>query len=250
MRSPSLSIMAMTLAGSFVLASPVPAQTDARFAKANQAYADGKFKEAITDYEAMVRSGERTANLFYDLGNAYFRTSDFARAILNYERALSLQPNHPEAQANLRIGRDEARALELTPGWAERLVRFMRLNQSAVAASVLFWTGVFLGVVFLFKAPRQRSWLALSFCALLSAAFLVYFLTTLEHGVKGRSLAIVTGNETQARLATADTAASVMVLPAGSEVKVSQERGDWAYVELPNNQRGWIPAKSIEFVRM
>ena len=66
------------------------AQSDAEFAKANQEYAQGHFKEAIAGYEALVRAGQWNANLFYDLGNAYFRTRDFGRAILNYERALAL----------------------------------------------------------------------------------------------------------------------------------------------------------------
>src|SRR4030081_2618451 len=85
------------------------AQAEGDFTKANQEYAQGHFKEAISGYEALVRAGQWSANLFYDLGNAYFRTSDFGRAILNYERALALQPNHPEAQANLSLARDQAR---------------------------------------------------------------------------------------------------------------------------------------------
>src|SRR5712691_9388165 len=77
------------------------AQSDAQFAKANQEYAAGHFKEAIDGYEALVRAGEWSANLFYDLGNAYFRAGDLGRAILSYERALALDRHHPEAEANL-----------------------------------------------------------------------------------------------------------------------------------------------------
>src|SRR4030095_13658008 len=87
------------------------AQSDAEFAKANQEYAQGHFKDAITSYEAVVRAGRWNANLFYDLGNGYFRTRDFGRAILNYERALALDQHHPEATANLQIARDESRDL-------------------------------------------------------------------------------------------------------------------------------------------
>ena len=96
------------------------AQANADFTKANQDFAQGRFKEAITSYEAVVSAGEWNANLFYDLGNAYFRTHDFGRAILNYERALALDNHHPEATANLQIARDEARALELQPTKLER----------------------------------------------------------------------------------------------------------------------------------
>src|SRR5262244_1508037 len=98
---------------SAVWAVSSPGQTDTNFAKANQEYAQGHFKEAISGYEALVSAGQWSANLFYDLGNAYFKTNDFGRAILNYERALALGRHHPEATPILQIGRDEARALEL-----------------------------------------------------------------------------------------------------------------------------------------
>src|SRR5437016_4213136 len=149
------------------------AQLDSDFAKANQDYAQGNFNEAISGYRTLVGSGQWSANLFYDLGNAYFRTGDFGRAILNYERALALERHHPEATANLQIARDEARALE-----------------------------------------------------------------------------IVTGQDVQARLATADTANSVLALPPGSEVKILSTRGDWVYAVLPNKLRGWIPVKRTELVRL
>ena len=107
-----------------LFASAAFAQSDAEFAKANQEYAQGHFKEAISGYEALVRAGQWSANLFYDLGNAYFRTGDFGHAILNYERALALERHHPEATANLQIARDEARALEMQQSAPERYLRF------------------------------------------------------------------------------------------------------------------------------
>ena len=67
---------------------------------------------------------------------------------------------------------------------------------------------------------------------------------------KGRALAIVTGKDVQARLATADTANSVLALPPGSEIKILSTRGNWVYAALPNNLRGWIPAKDTEQVRL
>jgi hypothetical protein len=73
---------------------------------------------------------------------------------------------------------------------------------------------------------------------------------TLELGARGNALAIVTGKDVEARLATADNASSVLALPPGSEIKVLSERGDWIYAALPNDQRGWIPAKSAEKVRL
>ena len=61
---------------------------------------------------------------------------------------------------------------------------------------------------------------------------------------------MVTVKEIEARLATADNAKSILLLPAGSEITILSERGDWIYAALPNDQRGWIPASSAERVRL
>src|SRR5713101_8598714 len=146
------------------------AQLDSDFAKANHDYAQGNFKEAISGYETLVGSGQWSANLFYDLGNAYFRTGDFGRAILNYERALALERHHPEATANLQIARDEAHALELPPNWPERYLQFASINQYSIAAAVAFWVGVFCIVMLIFARRRSVPLIAtLIFCLLLSA---------------------------------------------------------------------------------
>jgi tetratricopeptide (TPR) repeat protein len=231
----------------FVSAS---AFAQAEFAKGNQEYAQGNFKEAINNYEAVVHAGHWNANLFYDLGNAYFRTHDFGRAILNYERALALDNHHPEATANLQIARDEARALELQPTKLERYLQFASVNQYAIAASVAFWLGIFGIVALIFARRRSAALLFLSILCLLVGGLAVWAIHTLDNGSEGRGLAIVTGNDVQARLATADTANSVLALPPGSEIKILSMRGDWMYAALPNDLRGWIQTKNAEQVRL
>jgi len=233
----------------FVAASAF-AQSDADFAKANQEYAQGNFKEAINNYEAVVRTDHWNANLFYDLGNAYFRTHDFGRAILNYQRALALDNHHPEATANLQIARDESRALELQPTKMERYLQFASVNQYTIAAAVAFWLGIFGIVALIFARRRSAALIFLSILCLLVGAMAVWAIHTLDNGSEGRGLAIVTGNEVQARLATADTANSVLALPPGSEIKILSTRGDWMYAALPNDLRGWIQTKNADQVRL
>lgn len=80
-----------------------------------------------------------------------------------------------------------------------------------------------------------------------AAAFAVY---QLETGSAGAGLAIVTKKNIQARLATAESAGTVLLLPAGSEIKILSTRGEWSYAALPNDLRGWIPAQSAERVRL
>jgi len=225
-------------------------QPEGDFTKANQEYAQGHFKEAISGYEALVGAGQWSANLFYDLGNAYFRVGDFGRAILNYERAIALERHHPEATANLQIARDEARALELQQSGPEGYLQFASVNEYSIAAAIAFWLVVFAIVMLIFARGRSSTLIAtLIFCLVVSAVA-IYAVWTLERGSNGSAMAIVTGNNVQARLATADTANSVLALPPGSEVKILSTRGDWIYAALPNNLRGWIPAKDAQQVRL
>src|SRR5204862_1015657 len=72
----------------------------------------------------------------------------------------------------------------------------------------------------------------------------------LENGTRGQGLAIVIAENAEARVATVDSARSVLALPAGSEVVILEERGDWNYAALPNDQRGWIAASAVEKVRL
>ena len=233
-----------------IAASLAPAQSTTQFTKANQEYAAADFDAAARDYEELVRSGQDIPNVFYNLGNAYFRKKDFGRAILNYERALALDPRHPEARANLQITRDQARALELIPTRWERLVATGTQNEWAIAAAIAFWVFAFSTVVLIFRARRRGGLIVLSIFSLAIVAIGAFEAWQLEHGKHGAGLAIVTAENADARLATADTANRVLTLPPGSEIQVVSQRGDWIYAILPNNLRGWMPAKSAELVRL
>jgi tetratricopeptide (TPR) repeat protein len=232
------------------LGTSVLAQSDAEFMKANQAYAQGHFVQAIDGYEGLVRSRQWSANLFYNLGNAYFRTGDFGRAILNYERALALERHHPEATANLQIARDETRALEMDQSWSERYLRSASSNQYSIMAAIAFWVGVLCVIRRVFLRRRSNMTVGLAIFSLLIFATSTFAIYEFEYGSKGRALAIVTGKDVQARLATADTANAVLALPPGSEIKILSTRGDWLYAALPSNLRGWVPAKDAEPVRL
>ena len=249
MRAP-LFLLILTGLLCLTMTTPAGAETDATFNKANADYAAGHFPDAIAGYESLVKSRQWNPVLFYDLGNAYFRTGDFGRAILNYERALALEPAQPEARANLQLARDQARAIELAPGWTETHLDFLTRDQFAWLTAAAFWGAAAILLGLYFAQRRSVVWIfALVLLGAISAgaAVVVY---QLETGSTGSDLAIVTKKNIQARLATAESAGTVLLLPAGSEVKILSTRGDWCYAALPNDLRGWIPAQSAERVRL
>lgn len=228
----------------------VAAQEPEPITKANQEYNAGRFREAIGLYKTAIEAGQTNAPLFYNLGNAWFRAGDFGQAILNYKRALALEPGHPEAVANLRLARDKARALELQPVRWDSLTGRASPKQYSIVVAASFWVAAF-SFAALFAARRRSTLLVLT--SLLTLIVFVASLAALyarETGKNGRALAVVTAKNIEARVATADNAGSVLLLPPGSEIKILSTRGDWIYAALPNDLRGWIPAASAERVRL
>ena len=224
------------------------AQSDPEFAKANDEFAKGDFKAAISDYEALVHAKQWSAPLFYNLGNAYFRAGDFGKSILNYERALALDPHQPEAAANIVLVREEARALELQRNGFDSALKHVSATPVTIAAAVGFWVLLFGVILRIFS--RQRSVLPMTLATLgclvaVVSAAVVYRIETTRS-----NLGVITGHDTRARLATADNASTVLQLPPGSEVQILSRRGEWMYAALPNNLKGWLPSSSVESVRL
>lgn len=246
-----LIAIALGLTASLAPAAPSqPTDANATFAKGNADFKAGQFPAAIGQFESLVKSGQWNAALFYDLGNAYYRQGDFGRAILNYQRALALNPDLAEAQANLQLARDQARALELPADWAQAHLSFLTRAQFTWLAALAFWgaAAILCGLYFMRRRAVVWVFAFVLLCAVSAgAAYAVYALETGSHGA---DLAIVTQPDIQARLATAESAGTVLVLPPGSEIKILSTRGDWSYAALPNDLLGWIPARSAEPVRL
>lgn len=218
------------------------------FETANDAYDQGKFSEAKAGYEKQVDAGVWSANLFYNLGNADYRLGAPGRAMLDYERALALDPAHPEARANLAVLRKETGAKLRAATWQDTAFVGRSLDLWTMVAAVAGWVGLF-GVALLFtgkRAEKSGLWLVTMVGVLVCG----YAAGVLWWRGQERSVAIVVAKDAQARLAPADSAALAEALPAGSRVRVLSERGEWIYCALPGAGRGWIPRQAVERVRL
>jgi tetratricopeptide (TPR) repeat protein len=226
--------------GLFVFAASLRADD---FDTANQLYDQGKFGDAKQFYERMVDRGEWSANLFFNLGNAAYRSDVPGRAVLNYERALALDPTHAEARANLQWLRNQTGARVRARTWHDYAFPALSGDIFAIVAAVAGWGAIFCASAALFD---RKAWGWATLLALLAG----YAVTGALRADQDTNVAIVTAKETAARLAPADRASVAEPLPAGSRVRVLSERGDWVYCALPGGGRGWIPDTRIEKVRL
>ena len=218
------------------------------FEGANQAYDHGKFSEAKVGYEKLVEAGEWSANLFYNLGNADYRLGAPGRAMLDYERALALDPAHPEARANLAVLQKQTGARKRAAAWEDAVFVAKSVNAWTIVAAAAAWLAIFsLALIGTSKRSEKFGlWLTTAAAVLVCA----YAAGVLWWRGQERAMAIVVAQQTEARLAPADSAGLAEALPAGSRVQVLSERGEWIYCVLPGAGRGWIPQQAVERVRL
>ncbi len=243
-RSPEPAVRGRTLRLAMMLLLLCVRAQAGDFEKANDLYDGGQFADAKKLYEKLSEAGERSANLFHNLGNAEYRIGSPGRAALGYERALALAPRHAEARANLAFVREQTRASGLDVMLADRALRWLSADAWTVIGAVAAWA-VLISLAAIFttaRAARGSLWIA-TIAGVLIAACAIFGVRLHQ---RDRALAIVTAKEIEAHLAPAKSAALAGVLPAGSRVRVLSERGPWIFCELPGERRGWVEAGTIE----
>lgn len=216
-----------------------------QFDAANHFYEAGKFDQAKSAYDQLVKSGPWSANLFYNRGNAEWKLGDAGRAALDYERALSLDPFHPQARANLGFVREQTGAKVAEQQWWQRALDAINASTASVLLSVCGWVALFsLAIALLRPEERTGPIVTLAICLLLGG----YAAGSLWESNTLATKAIVVAKSVQARDAPADVAPVADTLPAGSEVLAPEERGQWTYCTLPDGNRAWVPADAIQRV--
>ncbi len=233
----------------FLLASgllALPAMGTA-FDDANTLYGKGDHAAAAKAYTALVEQGERSANLFHNRANAEYRLGQKGAAILDYERALALQPGHPEATANLAFLRAQTAARTEQPGRWERLLAWPERathGRAAWGAAAGFWIVLFSLAPLVWR--RRVAWGPAILGLLL---FGICGASTVWEAKRG-ALWIVTANRAIARVAPAESSETVAALATGSQLRLVLERGEWLLVKLPDGKQGWLPRTGAEPVAL
>jgi len=205
------------------------------FVRANTAYASGKYSDAVGDFEQMVGRKEFSAPLFYNLGNAYFRSGKTGPAILNYERALWLNPADPDAKANLRFVRKTAGLFEPTAAWWQFVPGWISLNVWSWIASISWF---FLCTVLIIRSWKKGTKWTYSILAV-SCAVLVLALACALIRVPDLRRAVVLVAEVPLRVAPLEKSPAPSTLKVGDMVRIENQRGPFFYVETEDGKTGW-----------
>lgn len=220
--------------------------------RANQQYEAGQYAAAVEIYEAILAAGLHNSDLYYNLGNAYFKQGELGRAILNYRRAQRLSPRDGDIAANLDFARRQAAdRLEASDGTLANLSQataaWLTLNEAVVLA-LFVWVLICYFAVLAILLPRPRrifNWTmgGLALLLLLGAASIGNRLYNEWQYppavVVARQIDITSGP------GSADQYVVNFTLHAGAEVRLLESRPGWRRVALPGDLQGWAPVEAM-----
>ena len=218
-----------------------------QFQKGVEAYEAGKYQAAIDEWKSLDESGMKSCDLYYNLGNGYFKKGEFPTAILYYEKALLEKPFDKEVKHNLALANERiVKQIKPLPdfflkrGWTNSSNIFSA-NTWSWLALVFFWIGIGLVITRLFDWKKGR----LQGHYLLGGGLVVMSLLFLLLGFsRGRleqdsRMAIVLKSNIELRTAPESTV-DIMELPEGTKLDIIDKIGVWEKVEAPNGEVGWI----------
>ncbi|MFO7658432.1 MAG: tetratricopeptide repeat protein [Bacteroidales bacterium] len=239
----------------FFLLNPVVAfDTNSMLQTGNTHYVNNDFRRAADTWQQVADSGFVAPELFFNLGNAYYKMNNYAVAILNYERALLLDPGNKDARYNLEIANAHVvDKIEPIPHfffkrWAENMVKATTSNNWAVLSIVAFILFIILLMAYLFTrkaAIKKLTFYLALFFMLFSVASFVSAARRKKMMVE-RNYAIIIAPSVTVKSSPNEYGTNLFILHEGTKVETADHIGDWFEIKISNGNKGWVPAASFE----
>lgn len=233
------------------------AYLDSLWSKGVQAYTDGRWSECTESLKTLESVGVVSPELYYNLGNAYFKSGDYPHAILYYERTLKISPSFEDARINLDFAnsliRDKIDAVPefVLKSWARKVCYLMPSDFWALISIVLFAAALALFLVFRLGASRglRRTGFYCSIVALILSASSFGMAQWQRNSYLKADGAIVMKPVASVKSSPSrDSSKDLFVLHEGTKVTVLDTVGEWKNISLSDGRQGWIEESDMEMI--
>ncbi|SDL64426.1 SH3 domain-containing protein [Kriegella aquimaris] len=233
------------------------AQSEALFNRATTAYNEGNYEQAAENYLKILENGQHSSELYFNLGNCYYKLNHIAPSIYYYEKALLLKPNDPEIKNNL------AYAQNMTLDAIEPLPKtiFAKIYKSTVKAlSFDQWAYLAIAFMFLFVisyiafyffrfSSRKRLAFVISIISLLLMLVGIIFAYLGYREFKKDNPAIIFSEETMVKSEPNKRSQAIFTLHEGAKVNVVDVLNDWKKIEIADGKTGWISSEDLKMLK-
>lgn len=229
-------------------------EVDSLFHHGNEAYRTAEYEKALKTYQKIDSLGYRSADLYFNLGNTYYKLNSIAPSIYYYEKALIENPNHTDASQNLAFAR------RMTIDAFEEVPKtfFQKINESVlypISYNTWAWISVIVlvaaSVFFLLYYYKDFSVQKRLYFILSLIAFLIFFLTlSITYKVKNHSIkdqpAIVFSDKSEVAAEPNLNASINFELHEGTKVQILDSLANWYEIKIADGKTGWLPQKDVK----
>jgi len=223
---------------------------------ANHAYSKGNFEKASQLYEGIISQGYESPEVYFNLGNAFYKLDKIGMSVLNYERAKKLSPQDEDINFNLKLANQKTLdKIEPAPklfleDWWDNLKSMHSEKTWGIRSIVcfllfLFFLGVFITSGRLFT-KQLGFWLSLIFIVFSAISFFIS--KSRYNDLSSQNTAVILAASAEIKNSPSDAGAKLFILHEGTKVAAPETRGEWVKIELTSEKVGWVKRSSVEFI--
>ncbi len=222
-----------------------------------QAYSDGRFSDASSAWTSIEESGQKSATLYYNLGNSWFKQGNYPKAILNYERALRLDPSYSDARYNLEFTNSFVQdKIEPVPEFilksvARKVCYVMSSNAWAAIFLVLFAAALVMGLLYMLGVSVGRRRIGF-YCGIVLLLFsigaLSFSVWQKSDSLKSDTAIVMSPVSSVKSSPSSGSSKDLFVIHEGTKVTILDEVGSWKNISLADGRQGWIPSSDLEVI--
>jgi tetratricopeptide (TPR) repeat protein len=214
------------------------------FDAANKLYEEGKFPEAASAYEKLIQSRTVSPAVYFNLGNAYFKSGQLGRSIAAYRNAARITPRDPDVRANLEFVRGRVQNPTQPPSHWQRSLAALTLNEWAILTAVALWLWLVLLAAIQLRPMLRQSLRALLWFSAIATLALGGCLAAAWSSDSAKT-AIVVASDVATHNGPLDEAPTGATVHDGAELDVLDTKNDWLQVRVDNQRVGWLKRDQV-----
>ncbi|MCI4624901.1 MAG: tetratricopeptide repeat protein [Candidatus Magnetoovum sp. WYHC-5] len=223
------------------------------FAKGNVYYSEGKYDEAIKAYTGAIDEGYESANVYYNIGNCYFKIGKIGMAILFYERARQIEPRNKDLLYNEAYARTFIKPMDDSTGAFIKIKHMINapfsvltINGLTIALCMFYLLIILTLIGRLYSAAIRKYSVVIVSVAVVFLVFGAYALYG-QATLLGKK-AVVVEQKAEVLFGPFEKATIFYTLPEGATVKVLEKQDKWYKVERPDGKAGWVTKGVVEII--
>ena len=216
-------------------------------------YTKGEYQKAVDSYNKVLNSGFESAELYYNIGNSYYKLKQVPNAILNYERAKKLAPNNKDIDFNLKIAQKfVVDKIEVIPEiffvrWTKNIINMYSSNAWAIFSMISFVICIILLLIFFFLNSIIIKKLSFYLSIIIFVFSIIFF--SFSHTQKEKLLnhneAIIFTPSVTVKSSPDQNGNDLFLIHEGLKVTVTDSLGNWLEIQLSDGNKGWLEASDI-----